>query len=264
MTPSTGPLRLRAITASLILVLAAGCSSTAGGPTPNPHAVDTPTADSNCADLIVLGLRGSTQSSTGYAGMGQEAFLSASNIVDRLRQKSDTTVRLEGIDYDASRASTNAQYVAGVADGRRKLASRYDKLTQECRSSKFAFIGFSQGAQAVHEYAYNLTAGQSRNLVLIAMIADPRKNPTVQITQWSFSDAPTKNSGKVGPGPRFLPSVRQNAITFCATQDEVCNWPPGRVPGVVSETHRHFYEMPAHVRSTGAQLVAVLHRNGVR
>jgi cutinase len=221
-----------------------------------------PFVKTKCADLVVLGLRGSGQPSTGNAGVGEEVFKSIQNMATRLHTRSDTTVRVEAVDYRAARAATFVAYKAGVENGKRLLGAQYAKLLQECRASTFAFVGFSQGAQAVHEFSYNLSADRSRNLVLVGMIADPRKNPNDSITAWSYADKATTGQGNLGAGPKFTSHTRRIAVTFCVAADEVCNGPGVAGANAAAVTHKTFYEEADTVRSTGYRLDAILRRGG--
>lgn len=239
-----------------ILVLTAAC----GQPS---VAVNEGKASTNCSDLIVFGLRGAGQDPDKNDGIGQEASRSIRDMANRLRDRSDTTVRLEAIRYDATVASSYAHYEAGVQDGLRLLGKQYDAALDKCPKSRFAFVGFSEGAHVVHEYSYNLTGRKADRLVLIGMIADPRRNPADTIAKWSYADKPTAGHGKLGAGPLFGREVRKAAIALCVAGDEVCNAPRSGASATVSETHKHFYESFETAAKTGKQLAAVLIRNGL-
>jgi cutinase len=209
----------------------------------------------------VLGLRGSDQSLDKHHGSGQEILASVRAMSADLHRESDTTVRLEGIPYRAENAASAAIYQANIDDGVRRTRARMTELAERCPESRIALVGFSQGAQAVHQLAADLSA-RSERIALVAMIADPRRNPDDSIGSWTYGD-PASGAGKLGPGPALGAALKDRAITFCAAGDEICNWPPGGYSGPLSDTHRHFYETPAHARSTGSQLADILRHNGV-
>lgn len=251
-----------------LILMAAGLaklgSSDATIAEPQTASVSRPLfVDTKCADLVVLGLRGAGQSPTKNAGVGAEVLKSVKNMVTRLHRGSTTTVRLEAVTFQARSAVNLGIYVAGVRDGQRRLGSQYANVSKSCKDSKFALIGFSQGAQVVHEFSFNLPAPRARNLVLIAMIADPRKNPGDSIPAWSYAAKPTTSQGKLGAAPRFAAGLRHVAISFCVEADEVCNRPRAGGLENMSSTHRKFYEQASTVGSTGERLNAVLRRNGV-
>lgn len=256
-----GGILLLLLTVALVKMLSAAPANpvSSTGPATGSTFVDT-----KCADLVVLGLRGAGQLASKNEGVGGEVLKTVENVATRLHTESGATVRIEGVDYRSSRDASYADYHAGVLDGRRKLGAQYEQLSKECGNSKIAIIGFSKGAQVAHEFAYDLSKEQSQNLVLIAMIADPLRNPADGIIAWSYAKQPAPQPGKLGAGPRFGSATRQRAITLCVAKDEVCNRLRTGGPTSLSETHKKFYELPGTVRSSGRQLIAVLHRNGFR
>ena len=255
----------RVLFACVVLLALAVAAIRQGSVTPASRTDPAPARLVNvrCADVVVLGLRGSGQSLIKYSGVGTEVLKSVQDMAARLHAGSDTTVRLEAVKYHAETAATLGEYQAGVADGRRRLGAQYERLSRDCQDSKVALVGFSQGAQVVHEFSHNLNAGQARSLVLVGMIADPRRNPEDTIAAWSYAPKPAPAPGRLGAGPRFSPDTRQKAITLCAATDEVCNRPDAGPPNAMSTTHKKFYEKASTVRSTGRQLTAILHSNGV-
>lgn len=242
----------------LALLLAAGCGAS-DTPTrvPVPRTPPSDLVTAGCADLVVLGLRGSDQSLDKNHGSGQEILASVRAMSADLHRTSDATVRLEGIPYRAESAASAAIYQANIDDGVTRTRSRIVQLASRCPGSHLALVGFSQGAQAVHELVADPPAGLPHRVVLVAMIADPRRNPADSIDSWTYGKA-APGSGKLGPGPEVPPALRPVTISFCATGDEICNWPPGGHSGPLSDTHRHFYETSAHARSTGRHLAAIL------
>ena len=248
----------------LTLVLAAACAAPANEPTPSRTTRTPPPVlvSTGCADLVVLGLRGSDQSLDKNHGSGQEILASVRAMSVDLHRKSDATIRLEGIPYRAENAASAAIYQANIDDGVTRTRSRVAQLAMRCPDSRVALVGFSQGAQAVHELAAGLPAAMSRRIALVAMIADPRRNPGDSIASWTYGKA-ASGPGKLGRGPTLRPSLGRSAISFCAAGDEICNWPPGGYSGPLSDTHRHFYETSAHARSTGHQMAGILLDNGV-
>jgi cutinase len=254
--------------AALALLLTAACSTPATEATPSPtpsRTTRTPQpdlVDTACADVVVLGLRGSDQALDKNHASGQEVLRSVRAMSAELHRTSDATVRLEGIRYRAEYAANLAYYEGNIADGVTKTRARIAQLAKQCPGSKVALVGFSQGAQAVHELADGLTTSTAERIVLVAMIADPRRNPTDTIASWTYDKA-ARGPGKLGAGPALGPTLKGRAIEFCAVSDEICNWPPGGYTGALSQTHRHFYEAPAHAKETGHQLAMILSHNGV-
>jgi hypothetical protein len=254
-------IRRRAAYAAALLLVLGACGSGPGSPThsttsPAPHQALL--VSTKCADLVVLGARGSTQSATLNRGVGAEVRLSVEATARRLHQRSNTTVRIEAVRYDAS---GGAAYVAQVGAGAQLMQRQLTTDARSCPHSRFALVGFSEGAQVVHAAAIDVPQALAHRVALIAMIADPRRNPTDAITHWSYGKSAPR-PGRDGAGTPIDSDVRQATITLCAEGDEICNGRgnPGAAP---SSTHRHFYEKPSSTRSTAQQLDRILHANGL-
>ena len=250
-------LRIAAASAVLLLIMGA-CGAPAKSAGEPDDTKQARLVTQKCADVVVLGLRGSGQSPDQNSGLGQELSRSLRSMVSTL--KADVTVRLEAVDYKSART---VNYDTGVADGRRQLHRLFTGLAKQCEDTTFAFIGFSQGAQAVHGYAFDLPADEANRVAFIAMMADASRNADDDITFWSYADKPAPRSGKAGAGEVFNSHTRKKAIDLCVAGDEICNWPEGGGPATLSQTHKHFYEKPANARTTGKQLAAALKRGGI-
>ena len=254
--------------ATAALLLATGCAAPASSPVSSPAPSHTPRTPppvlvkTGCADLVVLGLRGAGQAADKNFGAGQEILASVRAMSVELHRKSDTTVRLEGVPYRAEVAPTSAFHQGNLEDGVQRSKDRIAELARRCPDTKVALVGFSQGAHVAHLIATTLSSAAAKRLVLIAMIADPIRNPQDSIASWTYGkDA--RGPGKFGTGPTLPATLKDRAITFCAAGDEICNWPPGGYAGPLSMTHRHFYETSAHARSTGHQLARILRTAGL-
>lgn len=245
----------RLIGALLCLVVAAGCTTSDAEP-PEPLVSTT------CADLVVLGIRGNNQAGDLNQGVGKEVLRTVTDLARRVQSRSGASVRLEAVDYDATGTATATAYFDHVTAGARRAGRQVDALVARCPDSRIAVVGFSQGAQVTHELVEHVSKTLARRIALIGMIADPRRNPADPIRHWSYANTPVPRPGLLGPGPAVDADVRAAAISFCHDADEVCN---GRgVRGErTSAAHRFFYERPATVQVTAAQLDDVLRANGV-
>ncbi len=164
---------------------------------PSPILVNT-----GCADLVVLGLRGSDQS------LRQEPRLGPGDLRARYARcppsctaTSDATVRLEGIPYRAEYAA-NAAYLPGQHRRRRRRdASPHRPARQELprdqgRSRRLQ-PGRPGGSRARGRADRRRRA---KRVALVAMIADPRRNPADSIASWTYGKA-APGPGKLGAGP---------------------------------------------------------------
>lgn len=262
----TSRLTVAITSAMAALLFVAGCGSSASpldrsaGGSP---AASAALSSSRCADLVVLGVRGSGQAAGLNRGVGQEVLRTVTDLARLVDDRTGASVRLEAVPYDASGTATSAAYFqhveAGVRLARRQAAAVLDR----CPRTRLAVVGFSQGANVVHDLVDDLDDGIARRTVLAAMIADPQRDPDDAIRHWSYGDPPLTGTGLLGPGRPVAAEVRAAAISLCTAGDEVCNTEPGRgvIGGRTSPTHRHFYERPATAQETARQLDDVLAAN---
>ena len=215
-----------------------------------------------CADLVVIGARGSTQSADRNLGVGTEVRVTVEQLARRLRQRSGTTVHVEPVLYDSSATPTADGFLRNTAVGGTLALDVLTSLATRCPSSRFALVGFSQGAHVVHTAAMSVPAPLVPRVALVAMIADPTDNPGDPIARWSYAAEPTSGHGRLGAGPQIPTPLRRAAISFCVAGDAICN-DRGAPGNGQSPTHKHFYERPATAEITAARLDGVLRANGV-
>lgn len=215
-----------------------------------------------CADLVVFGARGSMQDPRPNLGVGTEVRAAIEQLARRLHARSDTTLHVEAIGYDSSATPTAAEFLRHTADGSSMALDHLTSRAAQCPDSRFALLGFSQGAHVVHTAAMSIPVALASRVVLVGMIADPTTNPGDTITQWSYADHPTPGHGRLGAGPAIPPALRHAAISFCVAGDAICN-DRGAPGDGQSPTHKHFYEKTSTARITATQLDLVLQRNGV-
>jgi cutinase len=238
-----------------------------GGCLADPDAPDRPRTlpvltDRTCADLVVIGARGSMQSADRNLGVGTEVRVTVQQLALRVRQRAGVTTHVEPVLYDSSPTPTAAGFLRNTAAGGALALDRLTSLAAECPSSRLALVGFSQGAHVVHTAAMAVPSSVAPRVVLVAMIADPTANPDDPIARWSYAARPTSGHGRLGAGPPIPAALRRAAISFCIDGDAICN-DRGAPGSGQSPTHKHFYERPSTARVTAARLDRVLRANGV-
>ncbi|MRJ76218.1 cutinase family protein [Aeromicrobium sp. SMF47] len=251
--------QLAATAVATLLLGSCGTGPTAGSGTSGDRTL---LVDETCADLVVVGARGSTQDPDRNLGVGTEVRVTVEELAKLLHRRSDTTVRVDPIRYDSSQTATLAAYQRQVAEGSQLMIRRLEKLERRCPDSRFALVGFSEGAQVVHATAADMPAAVAERVSLVAMMADPRQNPTDAITRYGYASEPVTGSGRLGSGSPIDPDLRRAAISLCVEGDEICN-DEGAPGGPPSATHRTFYEKSSTAKVTAKQLDRVLRRNGV-
>ena len=249
----------------LVAVSACGTASSTSRSTPDPDASRRPPAlsSSRCADLVVLGVRGSGQAADQNRGVGKEVLRTVTDLAGLVRARTGASLRLEAVRYDASGTATSAAYFEHVDAGARLARRQAQAVLARCPRTTLAVVGFSQGANVVHHLADDLDAGIARRTALVAMIADPQRDPDDAIRHWSYAAERLADPGLLGPGRPVAADVRRAAISLCTEGDEVCaSGGRGVIGGRTSPTHRFFYERAATAAITATQLDRVLQANG--
>jgi cutinase len=255
---TTRPTRAAASVAALLAL--GGCFARSDVP---DHPGTAPLlAHRTCADLVVIGARGSMQSADRNLGVGTEVRVTVEQLARRLRHRSGLTVHVAPVLYDSSPTPTAAGFLRNTAAGGALALDRLASLGSKCPSSRFALVGFSQGAHVVHTAAMAVPSSLRSRVALVAMIADPTANPADPIARWSYGAEPTRGHGRLGAGPQIPAELRRAAISFCVAGDAICN-DRGAPGNGQSPTHKHFYERPATARITAARLDRVLRANGI-
>jgi cutinase len=249
----------RAAAAVAALMVLGGCLARSDAPD-RPRTMPVLT-HRTCADLVVIGARGSMQSADRNLGVGTEVRVTVEQLARRLRQRAGVTVHVEPVLYDSSPTPTAAGFLRNTAAGGALALDRLTSLATTCPSSRLALVGFSQGAHVVHTAALAVPSSVASRVVLVAMIADPTANPDDPIVRWSYAALPTSGHGRLGAGPPIPAALRRAAISFCVAGDAICN-DRGAPGSGQSPTHKHFYERLSTAQVTAARLDRVLHANG--
>gem|GEM_PF-1346057 len=171
-----------------------------GAPTPTP--ITTPVTpqpvliDDECKDYLLLGLRGSGQSSSDLLGPEVRAMwskLRTGSVSDELPE--DATFGAIGVAYEANpvpifgtsgrnvwqHLNDVAQYTPGAWDGAVKLIVQIQEAVDECGESGQTLViaGYSQGAWAAHAALAYLGAIDSPlldHIGAVGLIADPLRS----------------------------------------------------------------------------------------
>lgn len=254
--------------ATVLLVAVSACGTASSSTSPPAETSDgaqkqARLSPARCADLVVLGVRGSGQAADQNRGVGKEVLRTVTDLAGLVRARTGDSLRLEAVRYDASGTATSAAYFEHVDAGARLARRQAEAVLARCPRTTLAVVGFSQGANVVHHLADDLDAGIARRTALVAMIADPQRDPDDAIRHWSYAAEPLADPGLLGPGRPVADDVRRAAISLCTGGDEVCaSGGRGVIGGRTSPTHRFFYERPTTAAITATQLDRVLQANG--
>lgn len=260
----------------LIGAMAVAASVLVSAPAPATAALKA--SSTTCANLVVLGARGSGQgwSSGSIKGFGPEVSGSVKRAVSRIKRKG--SVRYVGVDYPAvavNQSWTRAKYDASVAKGARKTTSTVTSLVRRCPSTRYALVGFSQGASVMRTTIRDLPTKSKDRVVLVGLIGDPERRgasaPKPEVgTLDSLGTGPLLGEGFLGPGAALSSRRALRTVSLCHALDDICNnlVEPGAGPGDLStyvrsedRTHGRYYRSAAGVKRTGDGLYGRLSKH---
>ncbi|WP_330179100.1 cutinase family protein [Nocardia sp. NBC_01503] len=122
----------------------------------------------------------------------------------------------------------------GVANARALIAD----MAARCSATRFALIGYSQGADAAGDLAAEIGTGHGvvppERVVGVGLISDPRRSPTDALV-----GPPVPGTGAGGARIGGFGWLSQNVRTFCAAGDLYCSVPvddlAGRFAGFMTQ-----------------------------
>lgn len=118
----------------------------------------------------------------------------------------------------------NPLYPVSVQAGITAATAELVATRQHCPLTKFALVGYSQGADVAgdlgSQIANGLTAIPADRLVGVGLIADPKRSPSDPLI-----GTPVPGTGVLGTRPAGFGSVP--VVTFCAPGDVVCSYTGG-------------------------------------
>ncbi|KRB76391.1 hypothetical protein ASE01_15525 [Nocardioides sp. Root190] len=229
-------------------------------------------ASKACTSLIVVGVRGSgeTANSGSIPYFGKPASLAAKNMVSRIKRSG--TYRYAGLPYDAKRVNPFT-YNNSVADGVKLLTGVLRSIKKNCGTgTRFAIIGYSQGAQVIRESVAKLEHAVRAQIITVGLIGDPRrrgynKSPAEIGYNEDFDRGMLKGSGKLGAGKTFDGLLNASKVaSFCVKGDYVCNDTIGTTwgQGWNAIWHTDFYNWTSSAKTIGLGLYTRLVNNGFR
>jgi len=103
-------------------------------------------------------------------------------------------------------------------------------MARQCGATRFALLGYSQGADAAGDVASSIGTGlgvvPADRVALVGLIADPRRSPSDQLI-----GPPVSGAGASGPRVGGFGWLTPRTYTFCATGDLYCAMPNGDFAG---------------------------------
>ncbi|MFC9996208.1 cutinase family protein [Nocardia sp. NPDC127526] len=179
-------------------------------------------APDNCADLNVIAVPGTWETSREEKSQGMLALVT---------RGLPGSVRTDYVSYPATALPWEGEvYGYSKREAIANLRGMISAMAGRCPATRFALIGYSQGADAAGDVAAEIGTGLGvvppERVAAVGLLADPRRSRTDALV-----GPPVPGAGAGGPrvgGFGFLsPKVR----TFCAEGDLYCSVPNDDLAG---------------------------------
>ncbi|MEU7143669.1 cutinase family protein [Nocardia sp. NPDC046473] len=175
-------------------------------------------APQDCPEMYVVAVPGTWETSNTDPGKGMLAAV-ADNLPGNVRTDyvvyPATAFPWEGDVYGRSKGE--------AVDHARGLIST---MAQHCDNTRFALLGYSQGADAAGDLAAEIGTGlgvvSPNRVALVGLISDPRRSPTDTLI-----GPPVAGAGAGGPRIGGFGWLSPQTYTFCAAGDLYCATPDG-------------------------------------
>ena len=227
------------VVASLVIPLGLGTLPAHAGSAARP--AEDPAA---CADVLLLGARGSGQpqsgsSQDGGTGLGPQVF----GVAQRLsRQLPGRSITSQAVVYPAQGvellATDPATYIASVELGAQAAQSTLRSRAATCPDERIVLAGFSQGAMALHRAVQDLArAGdpQARQILGrtdgVVLIADGDRRLRDRVTDYGTAGRSQGISYTLRPdsgarGVKMPAGMKARIHSICVDLDVVCDYQP--------------------------------------
>ncbi|WP_216901945.1 cutinase family protein [Nocardia alni] len=179
-------------------------------------------APPDCPSLYVVAIPGTWETSDKDPGKGMLA-----NVTNNL----PGDVRTDYVAYAATAFPWEGDvYGRSKAEAVNRARGMISAMALHCGATRFALLGYSQGADAAGDVAASIGTGLSvvpaNRVALVGLIADPRRSPTDQLI-----GAPVGGAGASGPRVGGFGWLSNRTYTFCAPGDLYCSMPNGDFAG---------------------------------
>ncbi|MFG6445569.1 cutinase family protein [Microbacterium sp. P07] len=269
-------------TAVVVLALMLGGTvspASAAVPPPAPqqeswkYTIDTGVPDTNCADVLFVGLRGSGEDMWAYDAFGRMVW----DVRDGLKStlNSSINVRQVAIRYPAPPVEQIGQdvanatnvYLDGMLDGVQRLWTVMMHSVNNCPAERIVVAGYSSGAGAVHrvfsEFPY------PDKVSSIILIADPARHSDYRAA--THNGLSKRTSGLLHVADLEMAPMtdayRQKTIEYCKSYDPVCDLgspnemiynTAGIAARIANDKHIHLEYTTASMNSAGRTAAARL------
>ncbi|MBF4476746.1 cutinase family protein [Rhodococcus rhodochrous] len=171
---------------------------------------------SDCPDLYVLGMQGTTETSPDAPVKVDTGMLSniMGPLLDQARELGASVDRAY-VPYPGSFGGLTPggteSYVESVTAGEENLSLAAQKVLSQCPSAKLAVVGFSQGAHAASNFLRSVGEGTgvvpARSVAAGALFGAPTRSPGSGLFPGTSQTAPSPVPGTTGEAVKALSSV---------------------------------------------------------
>lgn len=238
--------------ARTVAVLTVSSTVAVGVATVHAGTASATPAGPGCPALHVLGVQGTGQSSPNADPSADTGVVGA--LVGPVMAATPDLVQRTYIPYGSSFGGVvpgggPEPYATSVADARRGLDDTAVQIADSCPKTKIAGVGYSQGAQAMSDFAHDIGAGngpvEPERVAGIALYAHPDRapgeatfpgrpgqliaDPPPGTTGAALATAPITNAsptgGGIADGATSYGSLTGRVADICAEGDLVCSAP---------------------------------------
>ncbi|WP_378731794.1 cutinase family protein [Nocardia brasiliensis] len=186
------------------LAVTVATAGTAAAVPPNPPGPSTNVALSACPALYALGIQGTGESSPDAAPSTDTGMLSTVFRPMMAKATDPGLVDRAYVPYESgfggATAGGAAPYAESVTGGLARLRSMAQTVADRCAETRFAVVGYSQGAHVASMFAQEIGQGRgvlpADKVAAVALFADPTRNAGAPL----FPGSPGKASPDPAPG----------------------------------------------------------------
>lgn len=184
--------------------VAVATAGAAAAQPPNPAGPSTNLPIATCPALYALGIQGTGESSPDAAPTTDTGMLST--VFRPMMAKAPDTGLVDRayVPYESGFGGATAggavPYSESVAGGLDRLRSMAATVADTCPNTRFAVVGYSQGAHVASVFAQEVGRGEgvlpAEKVAAVALFGDPTRNPGAPL----FPGAPGKAAPDAAPG----------------------------------------------------------------
>ncbi|MFD0361155.1 cutinase family protein [Nocardia sp. GCM10030253] len=186
-----------------VAVVTATTGTSAAAPS-NPAGPSTNVPIDSCPALYALGIQGTGESSPDAAPTTDTGMLSTVFRPMLAKASDPGLVDRAYVPYEAGFGGVTAggavPYSESVSGGLTRLRSMAKTVADRCANTRFAVVGYSQGAHVASMFAQEIGQGRgelpAEKVAAVALFGDPTRNPGAPL----FPGAPGKAAPDAAPG----------------------------------------------------------------